>query len=355
MSPQELDIIVRVAGATLLLWGAAWPGRDRSRAHWLFIPLAVCLVGFLAGNTPDPALQLSGPAGRLAVLLAGYAAAFLWWWCLAVFDATFRPRGLVLALGLTWIAVASADRGLFGPVLAEMGLSWVLIALGLAMVGHLAWRLLRDSAEDLIDRRRRARGAVVAVLALQLLADIAIDIVLGFDWAPQAFTVVQNAAVLLFIGWLLRLDLGRAAAPADPQRLPAPAGPDAALVERLDTLMLRDRVHLNPDLTFDDFVRAMGAPERAVRRLINQQLGHDHFRTFLNAYRVEEARRRLSDPAHGADKLIAIAMDSGFASLPSFNRVFRDVQGCAPSVFRAAALNLPNAASPGSEKPSADF
>ena len=58
----------------------------------------------------------------------------------------------------------------------------------------------------------------------------------------------------------------------------------------------------------------------------------------MNGYRVAEARRILSDPARRRDKLIAVAFASGFASLPSFNRVFRDAQGEAPSAFRAAAL-----------------
>jgi AraC-like DNA-binding protein len=341
MSPTELDVVVRVAGATLLLWAAFAPQGGSARARRFFVPMALCLCGFLAGNTPDPALRLSPPLGALAALIAGYAAVFLWWWCLAVFDRAFRPRGAVLAVGAAWIAVASADRGVFGQAFAGKGLSWLLIALGLAMIGHLAWRLLKDRSDDLIDRRRQARVAVVAALAAQLLADMAVDLVFGLDWGPRAFTILQNAAFLAFTGWLLSLDLSQAAPaasggpePASPE--PAPAGPEAALTARLRTLMETDRLYLNPDLTFDDFARAMGAPERTVRRLINQQLGHDHFRSFLNAWRVDEARRLLTDPARRDDKLIAIALDSGFASLPSFNRVFRDMEGRSPSAFREA-------------------
>lgn len=353
MSPTELDVVVRVAGATLMLWAAFAPRGGSARARRFFVPMALCLCGFLAGNTPDPALRLSPPLGAFAALIAGYAAVFLWWWCLAVFDRTFRPRGAVLAVGAAWIAVASADRGVFGQALAGKGLSWLLIALGLAMVGHLAWRLLKDRADDLIDRRRRARGAVVAALAAQLLADMAVDLVFGLDWGPRAFTILQNAAFLAFTGWLLSLDLSRdapssATGPAPAAAEPPLAGAEAALLARLRALMETDRIYLDPDLTFDAFVRAMGAPERTVRRLINQQLGHDHFRSFLNAWRVDEARRLLTDPARRDDKLIAIALDSGFASLPSFNRVFRDMEGRSPSAFREAVR-------PGSEDRSAGF
>jgi AraC-like DNA-binding protein len=336
MPLQQLDVIVRVAGATLLVLAVVTSRARMGAARTWFVPFAACLCGFLAGNSPDPDLQLGGPLGRLAVILAGYAAVFLWWFCLAVFDARFRPRGAVLALGLAWIAVASADRGLLGPALADRGLSWILVAMGFAMVGHLAWRLLRDREGDLVDRRRRVRRAVVALLAGQLLADLAVDLALGLEWQSQAFSVLQNAAFLAFTAWLLSL----APTPAAPQ---APAVEPVAdpLLARLRRLMDEDRAYLDPELAFADVVAALGAQEKAVRRLINHQLGHDHFRTFVNGYRVAEAKRRLADPAHRSDKLIAIALDSGFASLPSFNRVFREMEGRSPGAFRDAALAAP--------------
>ena len=101
MTPQEVDVIVRVAGATLLLAATILlSGRDDRRNGLFFLPLALCLCGFLAGNTSDAALRLSGLAGQTAYLLSGFGAVFLWWFCLSVFDRTFRPRGLVLATGL---------------------------------------------------------------------------------------------------------------------------------------------------------------------------------------------------------------------------------------------------------------
>lgn len=363
MSPQELDVIVRVAGATLLMLAAVLAAQRRDRrVASVFVPLALCLCGFLAGNTPDAALRLSGPAGQVAGLLSGYAAVFLWWYCLTVFDHSFRPRGLVLATGVAWILIASADRGLFGPALADRGLSWGLVGIGFAMVGHLGWRLARDFRGDLIDVRRRARVIVVVLLATQLLADLIVDVVLGLDWGPRGFTIVQNTALLVFTGWLLQLDArlhadaapatGRQPVPVDPVAPPAPA--TTGLLARLHRLIEVERVHLDGDLSLERFVALMGASERAVRHLINRELGHDHFRTFLNAHRMAEARRLLSDPTRRDDKLIAIALDSGFASLPSFNRVFRESENCTPGAFRQAALATPDDPSSTDASPVAD-
>src|SRR5437588_11363261 len=102
MDAQQLDAILRVAGVTSLLLLAATLMRDRRSYDpaIFFTPLAVCLCSFLIGNTPDPALRLTGLAGGVAHLLSGYAAVFLWWFCLASFDRKFRPRGPVLIVGL---------------------------------------------------------------------------------------------------------------------------------------------------------------------------------------------------------------------------------------------------------------
>ena len=90
----------------------------------------------------------------------------------------------------------------------------------------------------------------------------------------------------------------------------------------------------------------MGAPEKTVRQLVNHRLGHDHFRAFLNANRVAEARRRLADPAHAGDKLITIALDSGFASLASFNRAFQAIESRPPSAFRVLRNDPPPSEEP---------
>jgi len=351
MDAQQLDVIVRVAGVTLLVLLAVILVRDDRgrRLSAFFAPLAVCLSGFLTGNTPDVSLRLHGFIAEIAHVASGYTVVFLWWFCLTIFDQSFRPRGLVLAVGLGWLVIASADRGLLGPLLADKGLSWALIAIGFGVIAHLTWRLIRDRAGDLVEARRDARVIVVILLAALLFAELSKEILFGIDWRSSAYTITQDAALLGFIIWLVALILN---ANTDPlaARAPGSASPvatvpahkarllqgEAKLSERLRELIEVERVHLDPDLTFNAFVLKMGASERAVRQFINHDLGYDHFRSFLNAYRTAEARRLLIDPGRADDKLIAIALDSGFASLPSFNRVFRAIAGCAPSAYRAA-------------------
>lgn len=334
---HQFDIIVRVAGATLLIVAAValWRRGRRADQVW-FAPFAICLCGYLAGNTTVEALQLSGAVGRIAVLFSGFTAVFLWWFCLAVFDWSFRPRGMVLAVGLAWMAIAAADRGVFGAGLEDRGLSWGLIALGFIMMGHLAWRLFSDRTGDLLDRRRGSRLAVIALLAGMLMTDMTVDVVLGLEWSSQTYAIAQNLTCLAFAAWLLTFGGDRHVGNRL-QRADAPPMNDAdGLEARLRHLVEVEKIHLDPALDLATFVRKMGAPEKTVRRLINQRLGHDHFRTFLNTQRMNEARRLLRDPARREDKLIVIALDSGFASLPSFNRVFQSIEGTTPGAYRRA-------------------
>jgi len=358
-----LDVIVRVAAATLwlLLATRLLPAARRERLVLWFVPLALGLARFLAGNTPHATALLPGAAAEVAGVLSGSAAVFLWWFCLALFDDGFRFGPLQAVVALLWWPLMLLDRGWLGGELAGIGLSWGLVMLGLGMCVHLVVRLLRDREGDLVEARRRGRLWVVAALLGLLLTDLLADLVMGFGWRPWGFALAQNMA-LLAIGWhlarrWLRADLAglayrapplpvqalaptaAGARPMEPAALvQAPPAADAALLQRLAQLMDQERIHRDPTLTVAGFAARMGAPEPEVRRLVNQHLGWRHFRSFLNHYRLQDAKTALADPAQADRKILAVAFDAGFASLPSFNRSFREAEGMAPSEYRARAL-----------------
>jgi AraC-like DNA-binding protein len=350
MTIAQFDTAIRLGAAGIFLLLAWLMLRHRRRlglpGH-LFAPLAVCVAGFVVGNTPIPAFRPVGWPGTFAHAVSGFTVIFLWWFSLSCFDSRFRLKGGVMIVGLAWAAIAATDRGLFGDAFANAGLSHGLVLLGFGIVGHLVWRLLDERHGDLIEQRHEARVLVAVLLGGMLFIDLAADALFGFDWRPLAFSMTQNAMILVFGLWLagrlltVRADVltfGVAEGAAGPQ--PAAASGhghhDEALHRRLSVLIEEDRVHLDPALTFARFVVLMGAPERTVRTLVNQQLGYDHFRAFLNHHRVKEACRLLEERDNEA-KLIGIALDSGFASLASFNRAFRAIQGRTPSAYRAAA------------------
>ena len=351
MDLGQLDAAIRLSGIAMILLLGWLLFRQRRKVGFpalLFAPMAVCLSAFLIGNTPDPSLRLYGSPGAVAHFASGCAVVFLWWFCLACFDRQFRPRGGVLAVALGWIALAGTARMITAPIPA---LSYALLGLGFGIVAHLVWRLYSEREGDLIQKRYDARAMVALILGGLLLIDLLVDLFLGFAWRPRPFAMAQNGAILIFSVWLAGRALEARAGVLSFDSVPPvalepsaiepgiePGIVDEVLRRRLIALMEVDRVYLDPDLTFASFVKRMSAPERAVRKLVNYDLGFDHFRSFLNHYRVMEARRLLADPCRSGDKLIAIALDSGFASLASFNRVFRTAAACTPSQYKDAAL-----------------
>jgi len=336
-----LDATLRTAGATLLLLTAAVLLRSAPRApvaRW-FLPFALGVAGFLAVNSIPGAPDLPSPWWDVASFASRMAALGLWLFCLALFDDGLRLRGAVLAATLAWTALVVIDKEYFAPQPA-IDLSALQIALGSAMLLHAGWRALRDLRGDLVESRRRARPWFALALLLVVAFDFAVDLLHGYGWRPATFVLWQNASIAALAAalaiWLLRAEPGLVAVPRPAPVAAAAPDPDAAVLARLEILMRTERPWLDPELTFAQFAARTGVAEPVLRRTINHRLGHGHFRSYLNAWRIEEAKRRLRDPAHAGDKIVAVALDSGFASLASFNRVFRQATGVAPSEFRGS-------------------
>ncbi len=57
------------------------------------------------------------------------------------------------------------------------------------------------------------------------------------------------------------------------------------------------------------------------------------FSEFLNEYRVNEVKEKLKTEDRSLQTILAIALDSGFNSKASFNRVFKKHTGLTPSEY----------------------
>jgi AraC-like DNA-binding protein len=119
-------------------------------------------------------------------------------------------------------------------------------------------------------------------------------------------------------------------APAAARLAPA----DQSLLAALEQAMTVDRVYRQDGLTIGRLARQHGVPEYRLRRLINQGLGYRNFNSFLNRYRIAEAKAALADPSQAAVPIVTIALDTGFGSLGPFNRAFKAETGLTPSDYR---------------------
>ncbi|MEM1339293.1 MAG: helix-turn-helix domain-containing protein [Bacteroidota bacterium] len=110
-----------------------------------------------------------------------------------------------------------------------------------------------------------------------------------------------------------------------------------ALMHSLQLLFQEEAVYLNPQITLSEVAQSIGSKPKMVSRVINESMGKN-FSEFVNSYRVEKAKRLLSSEAAQHEKIAAIAYDSGFNNVTSFNIAFKASTNLTPSEFRKQAF-----------------
>ena len=117
----------------------------------------------------------------------------------------------------------------------------------------------------------------------------------------------------------------------EPARPPAPAlAPEFHLWRaKLLQLMAEAQPWLEPELTLAELAHRLRTNTSLLSHVINTGCGHN-FNDFVNRYRVAEAERKLQDPRLAHYSLVGIALESGFNSKSTFNRVFKKLTGRTP-------------------------
>ena len=103
-------------------------------------------------------------------------------------------------------------------------------------------------------------------------------------------------------------------------------------LENLLDYFEKEKPYLNGQLKLTDLSKYLNISVHHLSQIINEQLGKNFF-DFVNEYRVQEVKTRLSDPEHKHYTLLSIAYDSGFNSKSSFNSTFKKITGFTPSQY----------------------
>ena len=107
--------------------------------------------------------------------------------------------------------------------------------------------------------------------------------------------------------------------------------------QKLDHFMAEKKPFLEPELRLGHLAAAIGLKSYQVSEILNRGI-RSNFYDYINRHRIEEAKRRLRDPAFAHMNILGIATDSGFNSKSVFNETFRKFTGSTPSAFRSASL-----------------
>lgn len=113
----------------------------------------------------------------------------------------------------------------------------------------------------------------------------------------------------------------------------------ASLENRLKDSMRIDKVYLDPALTLGKLAAEVGVTDKKLSTLINKHL-ETNFYDYVNAFRIDDVKKALDSDDTNKYTLLAIALDCGFNSKASFNRIFKKETGLSPSQFRKNNLNF---------------
>ncbi|KQS26872.1 AraC family transcriptional regulator [Dyadobacter sp. Leaf189] len=107
---------------------------------------------------------------------------------------------------------------------------------------------------------------------------------------------------------------------------------DSRELGRLEAAFREDALHMQSKLTLEEVAAKLHLPPRYLSYLINTHHS-SNFNHYVNAFRVEEVIRKLADPREQHKTLLALALEAGFSSKSTFNQVFRQHTGKAPSEY----------------------
>ncbi|MDG1693419.1 MAG: helix-turn-helix domain-containing protein [Porticoccaceae bacterium] len=101
----------------------------------------------------------------------------------------------------------------------------------------------------------------------------------------------------------------------------------------IDEQIKQEYLYMEPDITLDSLADTLKIMPRDLSMIINRHFGAN-FYTFINGYRIEQAKKMLKDPAKRDTTITDIYLAVGFNSKSVFYTFFRKIEGMTPTKYR---------------------
>lgn len=105
-----------------------------------------------------------------------------------------------------------------------------------------------------------------------------------------------------------------------------------ALVDRLEEVMKKNKPYLDDTIDLKSLAESMNCSPHKLSQVLNEKIGSSFFE-LINEYRIEEVKKRFSDPENRQFTLMAIAYDCGFSSKSAFYSSFKKYLGMTPGAY----------------------
>ena len=205
--------------------------------------------------------------------------------------------------------------------------------------------VFRNWQSDLVECRRLLRLSLSVTTGSFLLFIVVNEFIYGHGEFPAFLNYINIIVISIFamaFGYIILVSnsniLMESIDELTPElikdEIPKPSLADSQWLDKLTNAMEDEFYYRQVDLTIRSLSEYLTIPEHQLRRLINQHLGYRNFNDYLNRYRVRDAAQRLSDPKLIRIPILTIAIESGYASLTTFNKAFKTLKTMTPSEFR---------------------
>lgn len=308
--------------------------RRHSKAEVIFIALS-CLALTLV------ALRWSGHVTLPGFIQPTIAASIppLLWLCLFPCDEKHAEAPPHQRRG--------ALRHLLAPLLI-LGANVIQSKTAIPLIDLMLVSIYFGYGASLIHTARRLQTSPVLwksapfIAGLYVLLSGAIDAIITLDIAfyngSRATTIISACHVVMLAILTLLIVSHRTrpqaelALPVDQKPESPPATEDEIqLANALDDVIRTHALYTDPNMTLQRLSRRMSLPLRRLSETINRVHGRN-FSQVMNAYRIEEAKRLLSETDA---RITDIMLASGFQTKSNFNREFLRLTGMSPSVWRS--------------------
>lgn len=265
--------------------------------------------------------------------------------CFALFSDKQRFPRWLLGLFAVEMALEVPAHWMLHPSgeFTALALRIVPSMLQTVFVGFAMYWTITNWSADLIQGRRRARALVIIVIGLNIIcSSLLLRVLIDQNTIANYYThlalVAANLPIILFL--LIFSTDEDLNTPLEPNGARIPAllaisSETAIALARLANLLEVEHVYRRPSLTLKELADLVGLPEYRLRKLINEQMGYQNFNAFLHDYRIREACRQLRDPNMRRVPILTIALSTGYQSINTFNRGFREITGMTPSAYRS--------------------
>lgn len=351
------DIILLLASGQGMLLALALFSRSRNRHRSnVFLGLIICIVSLELLNAWAIRLHYHNSDNAIPFWLLGsylIVPPSLWLFIKCNVNAGFQYRKKYLALYIPALIEILAETIMFvrykitgkpGHLLQVSG--WYFFTEVLPVI-WMGWVLFVYGKElrVLYSQRKINAKASTDVQVIKLYSLFVVFLLMCLLWAAEVLVqlpvfVVLEVVLVFFLFALAYTGYVQPAFFEAPIKITKKA-PESRLfaaytdedeLKRLTQIFEQQVLHTRPGLTVEEVAGELQLPVRYVSYLINTYHA-TNFHHYVNAYRVKEVIRKISDPDEKHKTLLALAFESGFNSKSTFNQVFKSHTGRSPSQY----------------------